>query len=164
MGTNYAKVIHSESDANGYVISFTTKRDTGPNEDRHFLFAKYGIKVPNSRNTVIVHRPTDAHGTTLPNRSPEDEDTKEARQGEDWVQQNGISMVIQQGLPSAWSHTNGESSKGYEAKKRELERRRKARLGDRQEAALKGSKEASESHSHSDNDSDGEDGDDEGEE
>lgn len=72
-GMNYAKVIHSEDDANEYVISFTTMRTTGPDEGRHFLFAKYEVKVPNTRNTVIVHRTKDAHGTTLPHRSPEED-------------------------------------------------------------------------------------------
>ena len=98
---NYAKYTHDEHNGNKYVISFTTNRTAGENEGRHFLFAKYGVKVPVRRNTVVVHRPTDLHGITLPHRSPK-EDMDESLA----PQQSGTSMLVADSLPRAWRNYN----------------------------------------------------------
>ena len=38
--------IHKETNGSQYVISLTTNRTTSADQGRHFLFDKYGIKVP----------------------------------------------------------------------------------------------------------------------
>ncbi|KAK3169836.1 hypothetical protein OEA41_009220 [Lepraria neglecta] len=73
VGMNYAKGIHKETNGSQYLISLTTNRTTSADQGRHFLFDKYGIKVPNRRNNLIVHPCTDWHGTTLPHRSSQEE-------------------------------------------------------------------------------------------
>lgn len=119
VGMNYVKVVHNEHNGNQYVISFTTNRTAAVDEGRNFLFSKYGLKVPNRRNTIIVRRATDAHGTTLPHRSPEEESDKHAK-----PQQSGTSMLIGQSLLNAWSKYNGETKAQYEAKKADLQKKR----------------------------------------
>ena len=64
---------------------------------RHFYLAKYGVLVRNRTNTLIVHRPRDAHRTLLPHRGPEVEEASGAS-----VEQNGFSMLLPQGFCGAW--------------------------------------------------------------
>ncbi len=138
-GMNYSKVTHKESNANNYVISYTTNRTVGEDEGRHFLFVKYGVKVPVRRNTLVVHRPTDPHGTTLPHRSPKEELDRSLES-----QQSGTGMLISNSLLNAWRKFKGETKEVFEAKKQELQKRRDAK------STLGGVREGSDSEETSD--------------
>lgn len=39
----------------------------------NFYFSRYGVRVQQAPNTLIVWKPNEAHGTSLPNVDPDDE-------------------------------------------------------------------------------------------
>ncbi|KAL9586972.1 MAG: hypothetical protein Q9212_000574 [Teloschistes hypoglaucus] len=68
---SYAKDTHNESSSVNWVISLTTDSDMSISGG-NFYSAEAGHLVERAPNTLVVHRVTDWHGTTLMDMSPTD--------------------------------------------------------------------------------------------
>lgn len=62
--------IHNETQPHKYAASWTTSRTLGSNEGMHFYIAQYGLRIKQAANTLVIWRPRDMHGTSLPDRTP----------------------------------------------------------------------------------------------
>ncbi|EMD35258.1 hypothetical protein CERSUDRAFT_53909 [Gelatoporia subvermispora B] len=71
---NYSRAIHSEKQPHELAASWTTYRSGGQAAGAHFVLEKYRIKVEEAANTLVVWRPQDKHGTTLPEIHPNDDE------------------------------------------------------------------------------------------
>ncbi|MCJ1435943.1 hypothetical protein MMC27_005319 [Xylographa pallens] len=94
----YSRACHFEdAPADGpWVMSLTTNYDH-LNLGGSFYSAKYGIMIKQATNTLIVHKATEWHGTTV--------------HDVDWfdkslvVQHRGFSLLVQNKLQSTWNKT-----------------------------------------------------------
>lgn len=90
-----SRSIHHERPANKYAISWTTGRaDPSFESGGHFYLAKYGIRIQGARNSAIVWKPGQQHGTSLINRSPRSPDTI--------PHVSGLAIIIPPRLPAVW--------------------------------------------------------------
>lgn len=60
----------------------------------NFYLSKYGVRIQQASNTLIVWRPEEEHGTSLPNFDPKISDPSFC--------QRAIAFVTSNRLPSAW--------------------------------------------------------------
>ena len=61
---------HNEKTAHTYAVSWTTQRQCDQDVGGNFYISSYGIKVCVATDTIIVWRPKDYHGTSLPCCTP----------------------------------------------------------------------------------------------
>ena len=88
---------HNEKCPHTFGISWTTRKHRGEESDNggDFYISDYGIKVEAAQNTVIVWRPQEWHGTTLPQQDPSISQRPEFSQA-------GISLVTSAGVVQEW--------------------------------------------------------------
>lgn len=61
---------HNEGSPHPYAVSWTTRRKCARGVGANFYISAYGIKVCSATDTIIVWRPKDFHGTSLPCCTP----------------------------------------------------------------------------------------------
>jgi hypothetical protein len=61
----FSRYTHNEFPPHKWGISWTTSRTLPSDMGNHFYLAKYRVLIKNSKNTLIIWKPTDWHGTTL---------------------------------------------------------------------------------------------------
>ena len=92
-----------------WVMSLTTKYDH-QKLGGSFYSAKYGIMIKQATNTLIVHKATEWHGTTVHDVDWYDKSLV--------VQHRGFSLLVQKKLQSTWDKTglakHGENEIGKE--------------------------------------------------
>lgn len=82
---------------------WTTYRTPNSPTGCHFYIAKYGIRIQQASNTLIVWKPGEAHGTSLPDAGPTKEtDTK--------FRQRAIAFVTSKRLEQAWRKLQSNGS------------------------------------------------------
>ncbi|CDO68133.1 hypothetical protein BN946_scf185003.g5 [Trametes cinnabarina] len=69
---NYAWAIHHEHQPHGHAIQWIISRSHGEAYGGHFYISAYGVRIINTSDTMIAWRPTDEHGTSLAQYSPND--------------------------------------------------------------------------------------------
>ncbi|KAG6818847.1 hypothetical protein H0H93_001071, partial [Arthromyces matolae] len=74
MGENYSRAIHYENQPHKWGLSWTVSRGTEPDAGCHFFIAEYAIRIEMSPDTMVAWRPSELHGTSLPNCDPKDKD------------------------------------------------------------------------------------------
>ncbi|EEB96583.1 hypothetical protein MPER_04261 [Moniliophthora perniciosa FA553] len=89
---NYARPTHTENQPHQYSISWTTGRQGTPSDGGHFYNSTLGIRVQGAANTVVIWKPKDIHGTSLPLVDPADRNPP--------VLQTGLAIVTSNRLPA----------------------------------------------------------------
>jgi hypothetical protein len=98
--------IHNESSAHKYAVSWTTARNSSHKGDAggSFFIADYRIRVRAAKDTVVVWKPADWHGTALAHCDPDADDPG--------FYQAGLSIVTPASLTNLWKRVHkGEISR-----------------------------------------------------
>ncbi|KAG6808888.1 hypothetical protein H0H92_002449 [Tricholoma furcatifolium] len=93
MGKNYSRAVHNEVQPHKWAISWTTSRTSGFPNGGHFYIAKYGIRIRQAPNTMIIWRPEDSHGTSAPAVHPSDPNPPFLQRGLAFVTSNRLATV-----------------------------------------------------------------------
>lgn len=88
------RAIHCEKQPHRFAVSLTTKRNAGDEAGGHFLVPNYGIRIRGAPNTLVAWIPSEPHGTSLQDYSPQEE--------EPTFSQRGIAFVTSARLKSVW--------------------------------------------------------------
>lgn len=75
-------------------MSWTTWRTPGALYGCNFYFSQYGVRVQQACNTLIAWHPKDAHGSSLPNAGPDEENPT--------FSQRVLAFVTSTRLAGAW--------------------------------------------------------------
>ena len=95
--TTVFRFIHNERTPHTYVISWTTCRKCDEGVGANFYVSASSIKVSTATDTIIVWKPKDYHGTSLPHCTPAgaDEDV------DDFLQVS-LAIVTSPNLVGQW--------------------------------------------------------------
>ncbi|KJA15358.1 hypothetical protein HYPSUDRAFT_116152, partial [Hypholoma sublateritium FD-334 SS-4] len=74
IGENYSRATHCEDHPHVYAAQWTVSRMPNIAEGGNFYFARYGVHVQQAQNTLIVWKPSEPHGTSLPDINPRKDD------------------------------------------------------------------------------------------
>lgn len=88
------RATHREPHPHKYAASWTISRTPDTPDGCHFYFARYGIRVQQAPNTLIIWIPNEAHGTSLPDVSPDDDKPE--------FYQRGLAFVTSVRMAGAW--------------------------------------------------------------
>ncbi|KJA15089.1 hypothetical protein HYPSUDRAFT_109030, partial [Hypholoma sublateritium FD-334 SS-4] len=94
IGQNYSRPIHYETQPHAFAVMWTTHRTPNTPDGCHFYLARYGIRIQQASNTLIVWRPEEEHGSSLPDVSPKESNPVFC--------QRGVAFVTSNRLESAW--------------------------------------------------------------
>ena len=67
-----SSAVHHEAHPHKYAASWTVSRTPGNAQGCHFFLARYGVRIQQAPNTLIVWIPSNAHGTSLPDVHPDE--------------------------------------------------------------------------------------------
>lgn len=88
------RATHREAHPHKYAASWTISRTEGYPDGCHFFLARYGVRIQQAANTLIVWIPDEAHGTSLPNAHPSDPNPS--------FVQRGLAFVTSVRIAGAW--------------------------------------------------------------
>lgn len=94
-------------------MMWTTHRTPNEPDGCHFYLSKYGIRIHQAANTLIIWCPEEAHGTSLPSFHPKESDPSFC--------QRSIAFVTSNRLESAWRQLQSGALTRQEASKLALE-------------------------------------------
>ena len=75
----------------------------------HFFLARYGVRIQQAANTLIVWVPDDARGTSLPMAGPYDEEPE--------FHQRGLAFVTSVRIAGAWKEYQSNQKTAEQAQK-----------------------------------------------
>ena len=103
------RATHREAHPHKYAASWTVSRTEGYPDGCHFFLARFGVRIRQAPNTLIVWLPNEAHGTSLPDAHPDDPNPP--------FVQRGLAFVTSVRIAGAWKEYQSNQKTAEQAQK-----------------------------------------------